>query len=368
MEALQQQKTTARRRARKESDAMMEAATLRTARAADPVIASEPLDAFPLFRSNDADEARAQVARIFCPHELRPVGAGQRFASRHNMLRLGETTLNYLAYGAEVDIDPGPLGNFFLVQIPIDGSAEVECGSQRVTSGPQLASVLSPDEPTRMRWNAASRQVMLHVPRQSLERRLAEHLGEPLARPLVFDVGLSLTAGLTRAWCRMIADLVDNIDQCGREWLHFRPMIGGFEDCLLRGLLQLHRHNYSAALARPAAPPPARHVQRAIDYIDAHVEEEISVGDVARAACISVRALEEGFRRDRGMTPLAYLRNRRLERVRETLRGAAASGADASVTEIAQRHGFAHLGRFSAYYRERFGESPSETLRSARFC
>lgn len=348
---------------------MMKAAeTSRPTRLADRFDRHEPLDAFPLFRSNDADEARAQVARIFCPHELRPVAAGQRFASRHNVLRLGETTLNYLAYGADVEIDPGPLGNFFLVQIPIDGSADVQCGDQRVTSDPKLASVLSPDEPTRMRWSAASRQVMLHVPRQSLERRLAEHLGEPLAQPLVFDVGLSLTAGLTRAWCRMISDLVDNIDQCGREWLQFRPMIGGFEDCLLRGLLQLHRHNYSDALARPAAPPPARHVQRAMDYIDAHVDDEISVGDVARAACISVRALEEGFRRDRGMTPLAYLRNRRLERVRDALRTAAAGGADASVTEIAQRHGFAHLGRFSAYYRERFGESPSETLRSARLC
>lgn len=64
------------------------------------------------------------------------------------MLPLGEMTLNNLAYGAEVDIDPGSLGNFFLVQIPIDGSVEVECGSQRVMFGRQLASVLSPDEPT----------------------------------------------------------------------------------------------------------------------------------------------------------------------------------------------------------------------------
>ncbi|MFD2440179.1 hypothetical protein ACFSS8_09005 [Paracoccus kondratievae] len=29
-------------------------------------------------------------------------------------------------------------------------------------------------------------------------------------------------------------------------------------------------------------------------------------------------------------------------------------------------HGFFHLGRFSAYYRERFGELPSQTRKSAR--
>ena len=34
-----------------------------------------------------------------------------------------------------------------------------------------------------------------------------------------------------------------------------------------------------------------------------------------------------------------------------------------SVTEVAYAHGFEHLGRFSAYYRERFGELPSDTVR-----
>lgn len=342
----------------------MEAAAL--SRPADRVLRREPLDAFPFFRSNDADETRAKVARIFCPHELRPLGPGQRFETRHNLLRLGETTLNYLAYGADVDIDPGPLASFFLVQIPIEGSAEIRCGAQQVTSDPGLATVLSPDEPTRMRWRPENRQLMLHVPRASLERRLVEALGAPLERPLVFDLGLSLSSGLTRAWCRMISDLVGNIDQCGRDWLRFRPTIGGLEDCLLRGLLQLHHHNYSDALSRPAAPPPVRHVQRAIDYIDAHVGDEITVGDIARAACVSVRALEEGFRRERGVAPLAYLRDRRLDRVRDALQQAARRGAGASVTDVAQRHGFAHLGRFSAYYRQRFGEAPSETLRAAR--
>jgi TolB-like protein len=57
---------------------------------------------------------------------------------------------------------------------------------------------------------------------------------------------------------------------------------------------------------------------------------------------------------------MQFLRNLRLERARRDLLRAPAS---ASVTEIATRHGFDHLGRFAARYVERYGEPPSATLR-----
>ena len=59
---------------------------------------------------------------------------------------------------------------------------------------------------------------------------------------------------------------------------------------------------------------------------------------------------------------MSYLRDARLDRVRAEL--ADLTGAPGvKVTEVAMKWGFHHLGRFSAAYRQRFGESPSETLR-----
>lgn len=75
-----------------------------------------------------------------------------------------------------------------------------------------------------------------------------------------------------------------------------------------------------------------------------------------------MRALSKGFERHLGTTPLRYMIDLRLDRARADL--LAASDRDA-VTQVALRWGFAHGGQFAARYRARFGERPSDTLRTA---
>jgi transcriptional regulator GlxA family with amidase domain len=58
---------------------------------------------------------------------------------------------------------------------------------------------------------------------------------------------------------------------------------------------------------------------------------------------------------------MEYLRDYRLELAREELEKAAITGR--TVTEIALNCGFNHPGKFAKCYRERFGESPSQTRR-----
>jgi transcriptional regulator GlxA family with amidase domain len=86
-----------------------------------------------------------------------------------------------------------------------------------------------------------------------------------------------------------------------------------------------------------------------------------TVADLAGIAGVSVRSLQENFRRHVGMPPMTYLRQLRLARVHEHLREA--DPAAHTVTQIAYRYGFVHLGRFAAEYRIRYGVTPSETLR-----
>jgi AraC-like DNA-binding protein len=103
-------------------------------------------------------------------------------------------------------------------------------------------------------------------------------------------------------------------------------------------------------------------VARAIAYIDACVAEHVTLPDIAEAARLSVRGVQYAFQRHLGVTPLSYLRDRRLDACRVEL--IASDPAVTSVAAVARRWGFAHLSRFAQAYRERFGEYPSVTIRS----
>ncbi|PZF56718.1 hypothetical protein DEJ23_09150 [Curtobacterium sp. MCSS17_008] len=109
------------------------------------------------------------------------------------------------------------------------------------------------------------------------------------------------------------------------------------------------------------AQPRNARLRAAVEYIHAHAAEDVSIVDLSEAAGLSVRSVQESFRRVFDVSPLTYLRQVRLDRVHEELLEAGPQAG--AVGEVARRWGFAHLGRFSASYAERFGEYPKQTLR-----
>ncbi|MGG7581898.1 helix-turn-helix transcriptional regulator [Rhizobium sp. Nf11,1] len=110
---------------------------------------------------------------------------------------------------------------------------------------------------------------------------------------------------------------------------------------------------------RPASPAMPWHVKRAIGYIRANLGHSMTVASIAREAGISVRALQLAFRRFKGTTPLSYLQAMRLAAAREELLN---STSPPSISAVARKAGFTHMGRFAAAYSEAYGETPSETF------
>jgi AraC family ethanolamine operon transcriptional activator len=114
------------------------------------------------------------------------------------------------------------------------------------------------------------------------------------------------------------------------------------------------------------SPPSQRRaaVARIEEYLDAQRGAVPSIPALCGIAGVSERTLEYAFREHVGVTPVRYLKLRRLNQVRRALR--ARESAAASVTEIALRAGFYDLGRFAGEYRALFGELPSQTLADGR--
>jgi AraC-like DNA-binding protein len=101
-------------------------------------------------------------------------------------------------------------------------------------------------------------------------------------------------------------------------------------------------------------------IQKVRDLVMSEQSSPLTVLDVCIAVGISRRTLQYCFEQTLGIQPASYLRAIRLNSVRRELRNA--EPASTSVTDVATRWGFWHLGRFSANYRALFGELPSRTL------
>lgn len=98
---------------------------------------------------------------------------------------------------------------------------------------------------------------------------------------------------------------------------------------------------------------PDRVVRRAARLIEEHCAEPLGTLDIADAVGVSIRALQAGFKLHLGTTPMAYLRQARLKRVRQSL----SDGTVQSVTEAAARWGITHLGLLAGDYRAPFGDA-----------
>ncbi|WP_161470957.1 helix-turn-helix domain-containing protein [Tropicimonas marinistellae] len=108
----------------------------------------------------------------------------------------------------------------------------------------------------------------------------------------------------------------------------------------------------------------ARIVTLAREYIDAHLDEAISLDDIAAAAFTSHRTLLRAFQEILGQPPQVYIRTMRLHRMRQTL--LETTRHDVSVTRAANSWGLDQLGRVSGQYKDIFGELPSQTLARTR--
>jgi len=103
------------------------------------------------------------------------------------------------------------------------------------------------------------------------------------------------------------------------------------------------------------AHPPARHLLRAKDLIDARYRDPLDVPALARAAHLSQAHFSREFRRAFGETPHQYLLTRRLERAASLL-----LSTDRSVADICFMVGLQSVGSFTTSFRRTYGRTPTE--------
>ncbi|MGQ4598403.1 AraC-like ligand-binding domain-containing protein [Nocardia sp. R6R-6] len=314
-----------------------------------------------LIHTDDLDIFRTAVASFLTDHRVGLVEPSVIDAS-FSAVSVNKLTLLRIEYGAAVRIEAdAPERPFYILQLPLRGSALVVSGREKALSTPELASLPDPRRGITMKMAPDCVQIALRVEADHLQRHLQSLIGRPVLEPIIFDLGMDLRTSRSRSWRASLDLLLAETQRSGGLLEH--PLVAAqIESLVLTGLLLAHRHNYSAALQAEQVPGAPRPVRQVLERIEAYPERPFTIEELATDAGVTVRALQKGFHDLLGCSPMAYLREIRLNRAREALINAD-PGSGASVTDIALTWGFMHLGRFSVEYRRRFGESPSQTLR-----
>ena len=289
-------------------------------------------------------------------------GDAPSFSATYHGVLIRDVTLGYLEYSTAVRVDVRQLGEDHLIIVPASGLSTITNEDRLVYSSPVMAAVPRPESALVLECGADAAHLVVRINRQALELHLSRLLGRTIDHPIEFDLQLDLSAGSASRWnfaVQMLhAELFDH-----ESLLHRNVGLGQLEEFIMSSLLYTQPSNYSDQLARPVDHAIRRAVRRSCDFIDRTLSEPINVQMIADAADVSVRTLQNQFMEDLGQTPTAYVKNRRLERARADLADSR-PGTGVTVTDIASRWGFTHLGRFAVTYKSRFGETPSQTLRS----
>jgi len=123
-------------------------------------------------------------------------------------------------------------------------------------------------------------------------------------------------------------------------------------------LPEIERH---FAVQPPRGGLSAGALRRVCEFVDSHLEDDISLETLAAEARLSVYHFSRAFRLSTGVSPHRYVLEQRVKRARQLL-----VQTDLSLSAIANAVGFFDQGHFSRQFRSLVGTTPSGFRRTSR--
>ena len=312
------------------------------------------------FCTSDLSVASEALRRFYVPHDLH-VTSRRQFELDSTMVNSGNVRVGQLTFGTDVEVACQADTGSYVLSYTTSGSIEVSSGQRQATAGPSRATLLAVGKSSRFDMPKDASLVTMSFERADLETELSTMLGCRIVRPIVFDFATDMGSEPGRSFLDTL-ELFRHQATCADTLSAAHPAFAaGLAKATITGLLLTFPHNYTDELVRgndTAGLPPT--IDRAVRAVEESPTTIHRADDLARLAGLSLRALEAGFERYVGQPPMAYVRRVRLDRARAQL--LAGDAHSVNVSDVANRWGFSHLGRFSATYRATFGENPSATL------
>ena len=307
--------------------------------------------------AHDLDTAHQILSRMYGAMRLEAPGARpgcMRIASAS----LGGVRFDQGSFRMAFEVDAAPMGIYAFGQLTSGRIRHGSDGSVRSYLPGDVFLVVQPDHPFTAAVDDTTTGVCVVDP--GLVDEVAESVPARVQRPVLFTDYKAVSARATERWKSTYAYVHNEARTSSAGVTH--PLVAGNAARLLVATALATFPN--TALTDPTIED--RHdahpvtLRRAIAFMEANADCDISVADIARSTHVTTRAIQLAFRRHLETTPSAYLRRIRLQHAHDQLRDAVPGST--TVTAVAAQWGFLNASQFAAYYRTAFAELPSRTL------
>jgi AraC-like DNA-binding protein len=296
-------------------------------------------------------EGQTVTSRLWSKHTSRVTGR-RGYSSVISRMPVGRLWLCFVDCRVPMHVEAEGAPGKAIIYLPLAGSMKISARNEKlsaVTGGPALIPAATP-----LVFDAtAIKCLLLEIPSTKLRAELsALGLGGHGVRPFAWHPSTAAAKGMTTL-LRFALEEMSREDSDEDFPAYHRRLEALIMSCVARAVAEkMHAHI--------AAVP---HIGRvSLESMTKWIRNQPGAGPdpaaMAAFAGLKPRALQVQFLKHFGTTPLAYVRDHRLEVARRYLRDLR---REWSVTEVATRLGFDHLGRFAGAYRRKFGECPSVT-------
>lgn len=318
----------------------------------------EPLlGSSPVLRTRDIDELQDWLSRTFAVRKLEMVDAAEPLDCTVNHCALHSIALTYARYGGQIHAQLAH-NDYYLQGFPLSGGGEVRWNEHVVPVRPHLGGIAgAPGSDGRFVYSGDFSNLILKITPAALVQRLSILLDRPIDPPLQL-AGPPKPVNVA-CYGRLVKFLAGELEQHGGQLPEM--VIAEIEDAVIVNFLFANRHNYSSLLEGPPRAAAPWQVRRAVDYIEQHWDEPITIERLTQITETSARSLFLLFKKTYDVSPMVYLSQLRLRHAHEML---CRPAPGTNVTKIGFMCGFSNMGNFAMKYYGAFGEKPSETLRS----
>ena len=311
-------------------------------------MATQDTDAIAEFIDQQFVEHRA---RFRCPNpsladaRTRSAAAGPLHAA---LIRWG---------GVEYEVTEAAPAGGLVGMVPLQGSGVLTTAREEYRYSPGDAYLAPPYEPYGALLGDTE-FALVEVPWQAAGDLAEEKTGLP-ADELRFESMAPVSKAQQRVLATTVEFICDQLVTSRVDEVH--PLVAQeMTELAAAALVDTFPNTAMTAfyLRDPGWVPEAA-ARNAAAFIETHVDQPVTVTEIAAAAGVTVRDLQHAFLHYYDTTPTAYLHRVRLERAHLDLSNA---GDGVTVAAVARKWGWASPAQFSAAYRRRFGVLPSQTL------